>query len=228
MLDLVLWSCLLALTPWALGLARMLISGVAGLIGPAAPTDRSPSPGPACPGDLSRHAIGRNSHTIHDLDRDVGSILAAVGAACRDRPRIARAGDSRWARVLSSSNNGAKPHDRRMNECARDGVYPRAFGSRDPAADAPGGHPAADHRAPPAGRGDRPRHAGPRPGLRCRRCLDARRRVGRRIRIGRRDRSQPGGHRCRQGTGSDGRAPTRRLSRRSRSRPSPTPSPSMR
>ena len=26
MLDLVLWSCLLALTPWALGLARKLIS----------------------------------------------------------------------------------------------------------------------------------------------------------------------------------------------------------
>ena len=49
MLDLVLWSCLLALTPWALGLARKLISGVAGLISPAAPNDRSPFPGPVCP-----------------------------------------------------------------------------------------------------------------------------------------------------------------------------------
>jgi hypothetical protein len=37
MLDLLLWSCLLALTPWALGLACKLISGVAGLINLAAP-----------------------------------------------------------------------------------------------------------------------------------------------------------------------------------------------
>ncbi|MBV8130079.1 MAG: hypothetical protein JO114_20715 [Planctomycetaceae bacterium] len=37
MLDLVLWSCLLSLTPWALGLARKLISGVAWLISPTTP-----------------------------------------------------------------------------------------------------------------------------------------------------------------------------------------------
>jgi hypothetical protein len=37
MLDLLLWSCLLALTPWALGLAWKLVSGVAGLIRLAAP-----------------------------------------------------------------------------------------------------------------------------------------------------------------------------------------------
>jgi hypothetical protein len=35
MLDLVFWSCLLALMPWGLGLARKLISGVSGLISPA-------------------------------------------------------------------------------------------------------------------------------------------------------------------------------------------------
>jgi hypothetical protein len=37
MLNLVLRSWLVALTPWALGLALKLISGVAGLISPAAP-----------------------------------------------------------------------------------------------------------------------------------------------------------------------------------------------
>ena len=42
MLELVLWTCMLALAPWALGLAQKLISGVAGLISPAAPTDRPP------------------------------------------------------------------------------------------------------------------------------------------------------------------------------------------
>ena len=45
MLDLVLWSCFLALMPWALGLAGKLISGVAGLISPAiAERHRSPFP----------------------------------------------------------------------------------------------------------------------------------------------------------------------------------------
>jgi hypothetical protein len=38
MLELVLWSCMLALTPWALELARKLISGAAWLINPAAQT----------------------------------------------------------------------------------------------------------------------------------------------------------------------------------------------
>ena len=51
---------------------------------------------------------------------------------------------------ITEVNNMAK-HER----LARDGVHPRAFGSRDPAADAPGGHPAADHRALLRG-GDRP------------------------------------------------------------------------
>jgi hypothetical protein len=37
MFDLVLWSGSLALTPWAHVLAWKLISGVAGLIGPAEP-----------------------------------------------------------------------------------------------------------------------------------------------------------------------------------------------
>ena len=39
MLDLVLWSSALALAPMALDLARRLIAGVAGLIGPAAATE---------------------------------------------------------------------------------------------------------------------------------------------------------------------------------------------
>jgi hypothetical protein len=38
MLELVCWSGALALVTWALGLAWNPISGVAGLIGPAAPT----------------------------------------------------------------------------------------------------------------------------------------------------------------------------------------------
>jgi hypothetical protein len=38
MLELVLWSSSLALTPMALDLAWRLIAAVAGLIGPAAPT----------------------------------------------------------------------------------------------------------------------------------------------------------------------------------------------
>jgi hypothetical protein len=37
MLDLVLWSFLVALVPWVLVFARKVISGVAGLISPAAP-----------------------------------------------------------------------------------------------------------------------------------------------------------------------------------------------
>jgi hypothetical protein len=43
MIELVLWSGVLALMPWALGLAWNLVSGVAGLIGPAAPTQVSSS-----------------------------------------------------------------------------------------------------------------------------------------------------------------------------------------
>jgi hypothetical protein len=53
MFDLVLWSFLVAVTPWALGLARKLISGVAGLISPAAPNGSVAVPGrPAWPGNL--------------------------------------------------------------------------------------------------------------------------------------------------------------------------------
>ena len=67
MLDLVLWTWLLALAPWALGLARKVISGVAGRIGPAAPTVRSPFPGgQASPRPSSRPGRGSvgNSHAI--------------------------------------------------------------------------------------------------------------------------------------------------------------------
>jgi hypothetical protein len=64
MLDLVLWSCSVALTPWALGLARKLISGVGGLVSPAAPNGSvALARGTACPGSLlrgpSRHGFGR-------------------------------------------------------------------------------------------------------------------------------------------------------------------------
>jgi hypothetical protein len=61
MLDLVLWSFVLALAPWALGLAQKLISGVAGLISPAAPTGSvALFRGSACPGDLLRPVTARN------------------------------------------------------------------------------------------------------------------------------------------------------------------------
>jgi hypothetical protein len=43
MLDLVLWSSSLALTPMAVDLAWRLIAGVAGLIGPAATEAMSPN-----------------------------------------------------------------------------------------------------------------------------------------------------------------------------------------
>jgi hypothetical protein len=53
MLDLVLWSFLVAVMPWALGLARNLISGVAGLISAAASNRSVALPWrPACPGNL--------------------------------------------------------------------------------------------------------------------------------------------------------------------------------
>jgi hypothetical protein len=61
MLDFVLCSSVLALTPWALGLAQKLMSGVAGLISPAAP-NRSVAVfrGPARPGDLLRPVTARD------------------------------------------------------------------------------------------------------------------------------------------------------------------------
>jgi len=63
MLDIVRWSYLLSLTPWALGLARKLISGGAGLISPAAPNGSVALPRgrrvPKTSCDPSRHGIGR-------------------------------------------------------------------------------------------------------------------------------------------------------------------------
>jgi hypothetical protein len=63
MLDLVLWSWLLALTPWAVWLALKLISGVAGLISPEVPYGSVAVPrGPVHPEALcdgSRRGNGR-------------------------------------------------------------------------------------------------------------------------------------------------------------------------
>jgi hypothetical protein len=63
MLDLVFWFSSVALAPWALGLAWKLISGVAGLMGPASPTESAaPTRGPGMPaafGDPSQHRLGR-------------------------------------------------------------------------------------------------------------------------------------------------------------------------
>ena len=61
MLELVLWTCMLALAPWALGLAQKLVSGVAGLISPAAPKGSvALFRGPACPGDFLRPVTARD------------------------------------------------------------------------------------------------------------------------------------------------------------------------
>ena len=65
MLDLVLWSCLLSLTPWALGLARKLISGVAWLISPTTPNGSvALTRGPACPDDFLRPVTARDRPKI--------------------------------------------------------------------------------------------------------------------------------------------------------------------
>jgi hypothetical protein len=61
MLELVLWAFMLALAPWALWLAQKLISGVAGLISPAAPIGSvALFRGPARPGDLPRPVTARD------------------------------------------------------------------------------------------------------------------------------------------------------------------------
>jgi hypothetical protein len=68
MLDLVLWSGLLALTPWALGLAWKLISGAAVRIGPAGAAESVPlARPPACrrPPATLRGAICRSPHSLH-------------------------------------------------------------------------------------------------------------------------------------------------------------------
>jgi hypothetical protein len=65
MRDLVLWSFLLSLMPWALGLGRTLISGVAGLIGRTAPNRSVALPRrPACPGGLLRPVAARDRPII--------------------------------------------------------------------------------------------------------------------------------------------------------------------
>jgi hypothetical protein len=61
MLDLVLWSCVLALAPWALALARQLIFGVRVLTSPTTPDGSVALPlGPACPGELPRPVVARD------------------------------------------------------------------------------------------------------------------------------------------------------------------------
>jgi hypothetical protein len=61
MLKLVFWSCLLALMPWGLVLARKLTSGVAGLIIPAEPNGSVPLPrGTAFPGNLPRAVMAQD------------------------------------------------------------------------------------------------------------------------------------------------------------------------
>jgi hypothetical protein len=68
MLDLVLWSFLLAVVPWALVFARKVISGVAGLISAAAPNGSVARTRvrrvPEIFWDPSRHGIDPNRHTI--------------------------------------------------------------------------------------------------------------------------------------------------------------------
>jgi hypothetical protein len=55
MLELVLWSWLLAIAPWTLGLAGKLFSGALGLISPRAPAGSVGHPrSAACPGKLLR------------------------------------------------------------------------------------------------------------------------------------------------------------------------------
>jgi hypothetical protein len=61
MLDLVLWSCVLALAPWALALARQLTFGVKVLTSPTTPNGSVAVPlGLACPGDLPRPVTARD------------------------------------------------------------------------------------------------------------------------------------------------------------------------
>jgi hypothetical protein len=60
MLDLVFWSGSLALTPWALALSWKPISGVAGLIGPAAPAEPVRLLGPRRVAGLGRLFVTRD------------------------------------------------------------------------------------------------------------------------------------------------------------------------
>jgi hypothetical protein len=98
MLDLVLWSCMLALAPWALGLARKLIFGVAGLISPAAPNGSvALARGLACAGDLPRPVATGDRPTILMRSNDN---LIAMSAPSLPRPGsgASHAGDGRaWS-----------------------------------------------------------------------------------------------------------------------------------
>ena len=76
------------------------------------------------PGRRALRPVGRRGATRSGEGRAEGS----AAGPCDDDPR----GEfTAWLRQRATGP---------------DGVHPRAFGSRDPAADAPGGHPAADHR----------------------------------------------------------------------------------
>jgi hypothetical protein len=71
MFDLVLWSCLLGLAPWLLGLARQLISGVARLFSPKLPSGSVGVPGaPAYPGDILRPVTERTQQRLLMLSND--------------------------------------------------------------------------------------------------------------------------------------------------------------
>jgi hypothetical protein len=83
MLDLVLWSFLLTLTPWALGLASKLISGVAGLISPAAPTGSVALLSRlACPGNLLRPVAARGRPPIAMRSNDNLIAMSALSLPC--------------------------------------------------------------------------------------------------------------------------------------------------
>ncbi len=78
MLDLVLWTWLLALAPWALGLARKVISGVAGRIGPAAPNGSVAIPRwPAPPQDLLPDPAGDRSEILMRSNTNLIAMLAS-------------------------------------------------------------------------------------------------------------------------------------------------------
>jgi hypothetical protein len=71
MLELVLWSCMVGLVPWLVGLARQLISGVARLFSPKLPSGSVGVPGaPAYPADLPRPVTARPQQRLLMLSND--------------------------------------------------------------------------------------------------------------------------------------------------------------
>jgi hypothetical protein len=101
MLDIVLWSYLFSLTPWALGLARKLISGGAGLISPAAPNGSVALPwGPACPEDLLRPITARDRLKILMRSNDN---LIAMSASSLPRRGVRSVARQRRAGLVSGS-----------------------------------------------------------------------------------------------------------------------------